>query len=245
MKKMIIVGMSILCSVCSIGPAFCEPDTVAESSLLETDAYGNPIDWSEGAADGECPEDETYAVEGLEVPTMSSSEAAEAESIVASMQETAETYGTTKGTVQIKCDMPDNFPGYTIEMLIYDDNFKKTTVDCYQKNGYVSKVELPEGHYMIGDVYVPNDKQNRYPMIPDCKDFTISGSDQKVISVALAQNYTVPASTTEATDEGRIPVSVQEKRSTSITLCILGAVAGLTVLLFIGAKKLINKNRFE
>lgn len=237
MRKFLIIAATLLCMISQTSPAFCEN---------ETDPYtGELIEWSDDAADGECgAEDETYAVEGLEPPTMSSSEAAEAESIVQSMEETAVQYDTSQeGTVQIICDLPEDYPGYTIEAVIYDDNFKKTVLDCYAKNRYSAMAQLPAGHYMLGAIYVPNDVQNRYPLVTDCKNFDLSGSQQVVITAQLATNY--KTSTPTITEETTPDVEVQKKTNTIRTAGLVISLVGIGFIGYIFVKKLIAKNRFE
>ena len=228
MRKFLIIAATLLCMI------------------SQTDPYtGELIEWSDDAADGECgAEDETYAVEGLEPPTMSSSEAAEAESIVQSMEETAVQYDTSQeGTVQIICDLPEDYPGYTIEAVIYDDNFKKTVLDCYAKNGYSAMVQLPAGHYMLGAIYVPNDIQVKYPLVTDCKNFDLSGSQQVVITAQLATNYKI--STPTIAEETTPDVKVQEKSNTIRTAGLVISFIGIGFIGYILVKKLIAKNRFE
>ena len=237
MKKYLIIAATLLCMISQTNLAFCEN---------ETDPYtGELIEWSDDAADGECgAEDETYAVEGLEPPTMSSSEAAEAKSIVQSMEETAVQYDTSQeGTVQIICDLPEDYPGYTIEAVIYDDNFKKTVLDCYAKNGYSAMVQLPAGHYMLGAIYVPNDIQDKYPLITDCKNFDLSGSQQVIITAQLATNY--KASTPTIAEETTPDVEVQKKSNTIRTAGLVISLIGIGFIGYILIKKLIAKNRFE
>ena len=238
MKKYLIIASTILCMISQTSPAFC---------ANETDPYtGEPIEWADDTADGECgPEDETYAVEGLEPPTMSSSEAAEAESIVQSMEETAVQYDTSQeGTVQIICDLPEDYPGYTIEAVIYDDNFKQTVLDCYAKNGYSAMTQLPAGHYMIGAIYVPNDIQDKYPLVTDCKNFDLSGSQQQVVITAqLATNYKISEPT--IAEETTPDAEVQKKSNTIRTAGLVISLIGIGFIGYIIVKKLIAKNRFE
>lgn len=257
MKRFLILGMTILCSMCSVTQAYCEPTESIQESVLadeppetetgnpETDPYtGLPIDWAGDTADGEAGvEDETYASQGMVSPTMSSSEAAEAAAIVESMKETQVAYGNTTGVLQFVCELPDDFPGYTIEALVYDDNFKKTVVDCYAKNGYIAMTNLPTGHYMIGDVYVPNDNGTRYPMITDCKDFTISENEQKIVTVTMAKTIKVPVKTEEASDGNE--TSITNQTSTARTIIFVAALVGFALIGFIVGKKMMNKDRFE
>lgn len=271
MKKILIIGLTILCALCTTGPAYSdpttetaaaaqniipgdEPETAATSeedeneNAPETDPYtGEVIEWSDDVADGECSEDVTYAAEGLQPPTMSASEAAISESIVASMQETAVQYDTSSvGTVQIVCQVPSDFPGYTVESLIFDDNYKKVaTIDCYEKNNYVGMVNLPAGHYYVSSTYVPNDKTGKYPFVTDCREFTLSGSEQKVITASMAMNTKgtiTPSDVNE--DDTRVPVTIS-KRSNVKSILVLGGVVLTGAAIFFFIRNFFMRKRFE
>lgn len=240
MKKNVILVMALFSMVFnSIQPTFCE---------TETDPYtGEPIEWADDTADGECGiEDETYAIEGLEPPTMSSSEAADAESIVQSMDETKVQYDTAAtGTVQLVCALPDDFPGYTIEAIFYDDNFKRTILYCYEKNGYTAMTELPAGHYMLGAIYVPNDIQDKYPLVTDCKNFDLADHQQVTITAELAKNY-ISTPTIAETDKHKATASeAASKTDTASTVGLVLTILGIGLLGFLIGKKMIAKNRFE
>lgn len=238
MKKKMLLVMTLFSMVfSSIQPTFCE---------TETDPYtGEPIEWSNDTADGECGiEDETCAIEGLESPTMSSSEAAEAESIVQSMEETKVQYDTAvTGTVQLVCALPDDFPGYTIEAIFYDDNFKRTILYCYEKNEYTAMTELPAGHYMLGAIYVPNDIQDKYPLVTDCKNFDLADHQQVTITAELAKNY-ISTPTIAETDTATAS-EAPSKTDTASTVGLVLTILGIGLLGFLIGKKMIAKNRFE
>lgn len=238
MKKLLFT-MALVCSLSGLSamPAFCE---------AETDPYtGEPIEWSDDTADGEVGiEESTYdSLEGMSSPTMSSSEAAEAASVVASMQETEISYGDSTGTILIVCDLPDSYPGYAIEGQIYDDNFKKTVFDCYEKNGYVAQMSLPTGHFMLGAIYVPNDSQSRYPLVSDVRDFSISAGEQKTIRVQLMSN---PKTSTEEATPSELDASPEEhQKNQTATFGLVTSIIGIGLLTFLLIRKLIAKNRFE
>ena len=151
-----------------------------------TDLYGNKMEWD---VQGSGREDEAgYETDAdmMEAPTYS---AKEQEEILESFRTTDKTETAGKGWLHIRGNLGDGWPGYNITVAFYDDSQRRVELTLYSQDSFVTKRELPVGHYKIYRAYVPGDENgSKYPLI-------VSDS-----SIEVEQNKTVELTVWRAVD---------------------------------------------
>lgn len=219
-----------------------------------TDQYGNEIGWD---MEGSGNEDEAGYETGadmMEAPTY----AAEEQDVILKGLRMADERGTTgaesegKGSICMKGELGDSWPGYNVVVALYDNSHKRIETTLYSQDGFEAEQEFPAGSYKVYRAYVPGDENGiRYPLI--VSESSIEAAANKTAELIVWRGADIVAK--GETEKEAEQETQGERKAEPWDICSkadmwVAAGIGIVLLVFMVScfticRKKINHHRFQ
>jgi hypothetical protein len=201
----------------------------ATTAYAETDEFGNEIDWVEDAGGDDVAVSETDEADLMEAPTYGADEQQ------AVLDQIPETEAETRtGILEVKADLGDDWAGYNVTLVVYDENNRREEVTCYAQNDYEARATVPVGSYRVYRAYVPGDETgDRYPLLTSETKVTVSETLPGSVTILRVVDSENGKQTAPAVEETEAVKETAEKGTNIALLVVAGIGAVLAVLLIV------------
>lgn len=103
------------------------------------------------------------------------------------------TENTTKGWVEFRATVPENYSGETIIITVMDSLGEKTQISLYKENTFVGNKQLPTGQYNVLAVTVAGDSMTKYTCKASVSSFyLIEDAAATLVNIVVQDGISYP-----------------------------------------------------